>query len=162
MKQGRSLFLISIKMKKVLVYAIFLSLIYLNASCTFNNVNLNKKEDDIEGQKFLVHFYSKVAGRNYSDIDSLVSDSLKSLADTNGISKMVKFINNKVGNYKGYAIDDCYIIHVAGTEDEVSYNYKLKVRYDKGVIEEIIGFRSKDGLKLLINSYHANSDLLIR
>jgi hypothetical protein len=91
----------------------------------------------------------------------MVGDSLKQLAGTNGISKMVKFINNKVGNYKSYSIDDHYIRCVTGDDNQISYNYKLKVTYDKGLIDEIIGFKKQNGSKIKINSYHANSDLLI-
>ena len=99
---------------------------------------------------------------NYKSIDNAVDDSLKKIAGVNGISKMVKFINIKIGRYKSYEIDDQYIVFPDGENGEISYNYKLRVVYDKGIIDEIIGFRKKNGSKMRINSYHANSDLLIR
>jgi hypothetical protein len=143
---------------KKLVFLIIPVLMY---SCTFNNVYINRETDNNDGKAFLNQFYKKIANGNFQDVDSMVGDSLKQLAGTNGISKMVKFINNKVGNYKSYSIDDYYIRCVTGDNNQTSYNYKLKVAYDKGIIDEIIGFKKQNGSEIKINSYHANSDLLI-
>jgi hypothetical protein len=143
---------------KKLILLIIPILIY---SCTSNNIYINRESDNKEGKIFLNEFYKKIADTNFEAVDSMVGDSLKQLAGTNGISKMVKFINNKVGNYKSYTIDDHYIRCVTGDNNQISYNYKLKVTYDKGIIDEIIGFKKENGSEIKINSYHANSDLLI-
>ena len=143
---------------KKLPLLIIATLIY---SCTSNNVYINQEPDNDEAKIFLNKFYKKIVDKNFEAVDSMVGDSLKQLAGTNGISKMVKFINNKVGNYKSYTIDDYYIRCIIGDNNQISYNYKLKVIYDKGIIDEIIGFRKQNGLEIKINSYHANSDLLI-
>ena len=133
----------------------------LVCACTYNNVYINRQQDNSEGKVFLNQFYSNVASKNYKSIDNMVGDSLRQLAGANGISTMVKFINSKVGNYKGYNIDDYYIRCITGSSNEISYNYKLKVKYDKGIIDEIIGFKKRNGSVIKINSYHANSDLLL-
>ena len=44
-----------------------------------------------------------------------------------------------MGKYKSYTIDDFYSRHVTDN-NHISYNYKLKVTYKRGIIEEIIGF----------------------
>ena len=146
-------------MKKVML--ILMSLILLTYACTNSNVYINRQQDNDEGKAFLNKFYSNVINKNYESVDGMVGDSLKQLAGTNGISKMVKFINSKVGNYKNYIIDDHYIRCVTGSDNQTSYNYKLKVTYDKGTIDEIIGFKKQNDSDIKINSYHANSDLLI-
>jgi len=143
---------------KKLILLIIPILIY---SCTSNNVYINRESDNKEGKIFLNKFYKKIADKNFEAVDSMVGDSLKQLAGNNGISKMAQFINNKVGNYKSYTIDDHYIRCVTGDNNQIFYNYKLKVTYDKGIIDEIIGFRKLNGSEIKINSYHANSDLLI-
>jgi len=143
---------------KKLILLIIPFLIY---SCTSNNVYINRESDNNEGKIFLNKFYNKIADKNFEAVDSMVGDSLKQLAGTNGISEMAKFISNKVGYYKSYTIDDHYIRCVTGDNNQISYNYKLKITYDKGIIDEIIGFRKQNGSEIKINSYHANSDLLI-
>jgi hypothetical protein len=148
-------------MKKVGLKSILIASILLTGGCTFNNVYINRKQDNNEGKALLNKFYSNVSSKNYKGVDDMVSDSLKQLAGTDGISKMSKFIESKVGNYKSYKIDDYYIRCVTGSANETSYNYKLKVTYDKGTIDEIIGFKKQNGSDIKINSYHANSDLLI-
>ncbi len=135
---------------------------FLGSSCTYNNVYVNREEDNNNGKIFLNKFYANIADKNYEAVDGLVGDSLKQLAGANGVSKMLKLINNKVGNYKSYTIDDHYTQCITGSKNEISYNYKLKVTYDKGIVDEIIGFKKPNGGEVKLNSYHANSDLLIQ
>jgi hypothetical protein len=148
-------------MNKYTSFVILITLIFLLGSCTHNNVYINRLQDNVEGKVFLKKFYSNIENKNYEDVDQMVGDSLKQLAGTYGISNMVKYINSKVGNYKGYIIEDYYVRCITGSVNETSYNYKLKVMYDKGTIDEIIGFKKRNGSAITINSYHANSDLLI-
>jgi hypothetical protein len=110
---------------------------------------------------FLNRFYDNVAAKNFNKVDTMVNDSLKLLIGPNGISKMAIFINRKVGDYQGYTIVDYYIRAIEGSTNETSYNYKLKVSYQKGTVDEIIGLRKRNGSAITMNSYHANSDLLI-
>ncbi|WP_158798247.1 hypothetical protein [Pedobacter sp. L105] len=130
-------------------------------SCTSNSVYINRESDNKQGKILLNKFYKKIANKKFETVDSMVGDSIKQLSGANGISKTVKFINNKVGNYKSYTIDDHYTRCVTGDNNQISYNYKLKVTYDKGIIDEIIGFKKQNGSEIKVNSYHANSDLLI-
>lgn len=145
-------------MKRVLLTLVAFALLY---SCTYNNVYINRGKDNKEGEAFINKFYHNIANENFGEIDRMVSDSLIQMAGPDGISKMVKFINSKVGRYKSYIIDDHYIRCIAGSNNETSYNYKLNVTYDKGTVEEIIGLRKQNGTEIKMYSYHANSNLLI-
>ena len=144
---------------KILKVLILLSLI---TSCTFNNVTINQEADKEDGKAFLNEFYKRINDKDFEGVDGMVCDSLKLLAGNHGISKMLQFINTKVGDYKSYNIADLYIRNITGNVNEISYNYKLKVTYQKGTIEEIIGFKSQNKGNIKINSYHAYSDLLIK
>jgi len=148
-------------MKRTVLCLLTIWVICLTISCTSNNIYINREQDKREGKILLDKFYANINSKNYDAVDGMVGDSLKHLAGPSGISGMTKFINGKVGNYKDYKIVDMYIRCVIGDNNEKSYNYKLKVTYDKGVIDEIIGFKQQDGSDIKINSYHANSDLLI-
>jgi hypothetical protein len=149
-------------MKKSATYLFFLTIILAIFSCTYHNVYINREEDNKEGTAFLNKFYNHIANKNLDSVDAIVSDSLKLMAGSNGISKMIAFINKKVGDYKGYKIEDHYIRRIIGSTNETSYNYKLKVTYERGAIDEIVGFIRKDKSTIKLNSYHANSDLLLQ
>ncbi len=136
-------------------------IVSLTGACTFNNVAINQEADNQDGKVFLNEVYKKISTKDFDEVDTLVGDSLKQLAGSHGISKLLKFINTKVGSCKNYKISDLYIRNIAGNTNEISYNYKLKVTYQKGTIDEIIGFRRQNGGSIKINSYHAYSDLLI-
>ncbi|XHR97247.1 hypothetical protein ACFJIV_11685 [Mucilaginibacter sp. UC70_90] len=129
--------------------------------CTFNNVRINMAEDNNDGKAFLNVYYSKIKAKDYKGVDNMLSDSLKRLAGNNGFSKLLKFINSKVSTYNSYKIEDYYVKRITGSMNEISYNYKLKVTYQKGTTEEIIGFKRLNGGVIKVNSYHAYSDLLI-
>lgn len=146
---------------KKLVLISTIGALFIITACTHNNVYINRKVDNDEGKMFLDKFYSRVADKDYSTISAMVSDSLKHLVGTDGLDKLLKFIYKKVGSYKSYNIDDFYIRTTIGSNNETTYHYKLKVAYEGGIVEEIIGFKKQAGSKIKINSYHANSDLLI-
>ena len=149
-------------MKKLMIAFLLSPVIYFTVSCTFNAVYVNRPEDNSEGKVFLKRFYSNVKNEDYKQIDGMINDSLFQLYGRQGISTMIKFMHTKVGNYKSYVIDDYYIRRITGSSNMTYYNYKLKVKYDKGTIDEIIGFRKYNLSEIKINSYHANSDLLIK
>ncbi len=132
------------------------------SACTFNSTYINREADNNEGKVFLKRFYANVAHNNYQGLDDMVGDSLRQLAGPHGLGELVKRINSKVGSYKGYTIDDQYIRCTTGGNNETSYNYKLKVTYEKGTVDEIIGFKKQNGSEIKLNSYHANSDLLMK
>ena len=136
--------------------------VFFSTECTYNNVYINREDDNIEGKTYLKKIYQDIEAKNFDHLDAMVSDSLKQLAGPNGVSKLVVYINRKVGNYKSYIVVDRYIRAVTGSNNEISYNYKLKVTYDKGIIDEVIGFKKQNGSAIKIYTYHANSDLLMR
>ncbi|MBB6499357.1 hypothetical protein [Pedobacter cryoconitis] len=146
-------------MKNALYYLILI--VSLTCACTYNNVYLNREEDNNEGKVLLKKFYSNVINENYRGVDEMVGSSIKILGGPHVVRKLVKFINSKVGKCKGYTIEDRYIRRTTGSINETSYNYKLKVTYDKGTINEVIGFIKRDGSESKINAYQANSDLLM-
>jgi len=157
-----AMFLINYIMRKNVLYFLLTIIGFLlMMACTFNSVSINREQDDVEGQAFLKRYYHGIEKKEFNYLDSTEDDSLKRLVGPNGVSKLVKFINKKVGDYKSYHIEDRYIRAVVGSNNGVFYNYKLKVTYDKGTIDEIIGFKKQNGSAIKINSYHANSDLLM-
>jgi hypothetical protein len=96
-------------------------------------------------------------------VEGIVSDSMKLVGGgQSGINQLLKFINSKVGTYKSYHIEDRYIKCITGSTNNASYNYKLKVTYEKGTIDEIVGLQKKNNSDIRLFTYHANSDLLIR
>lgn len=141
---------------------LLMGLTVLLCSCNFNKVYINREEDRKEGQAFLDRFYDDIRTKNYARMDEIPTDSLKQLAGPNGISKLAKFINQKVGDYRGHSVDDAYIRRISGSRDETSYNFKLSVAYDRGTAQEIVGFKKENGSAIGLNSYRANSDLLMR
>lgn len=79
-------------------------IVSLTGACTFNNVAINQEADNQDGKVFLNEVYKKISTKDFDEVDSLVGDSLKQLAGSHGISKLLKFINTKVGSYKNYKI----------------------------------------------------------
>jgi hypothetical protein len=130
--------------------------------CTYHNIDINQETDNNEGKAFLNKFYHKISDRDFEGVDAMVADTLKHLAGSHGISKMVKFINTKAGAYKHYEIVNNYIRSITGSTSETSYDYKLKVTYEKGSIDETIGLKKENGSVIKLNSYYANSDLLVQ
>ena len=149
-------------MKAMRIIIILMASAVFMYSCTYSNIYINRETDNNDGKVFLNNIYQEIANKNFDGIDAVVSDSLKNLAGANGISKLAAFINRKVGNYKSYEIADYYIRCVTGSTNQISYNYKLKVTYEKGIVDEIVGLRKENGSSIKLNSYHANSDLLIK
>jgi hypothetical protein len=124
-------------------------------------VGFSSKEGYGDGKAFLEAFYLEIDNQNFSKIDDMITDSLRQLAGKNGLSKLVKTINEKVGNYKGHSVDGYFFNGKIDDIGQLTYHYKLDVMYDKGDVVETFGLKkTKSGIKL--NSYHANSDLLIK
>ncbi|MBE9601125.1 hypothetical protein [Pedobacter sp. MC2016-24] len=124
---------------------------------------MNREEDNEKGKVLLTDFYTKISDGDFEKIDKIVSDSLKQIAGPDGLSKLLKSINNKIGRYKSYTIEDHYTRCFTGKKNETDYFYKLKVVYDKGITDEVIRFtKQNNGAEGKINSYHAYSDLLLK
>lgn len=137
-------------------------IVVILCSCTYNNIYINRAADNNDGQKVVKKIYDEIAAKSFEHLDTMMSDSLKKLAGPNAISKLAGYINKKVGNYKSYVLDDSYIRSIVGSDNNISYNYKLRVTYDKGVIQEIIGLSKINGSAIKITAYRANSDLLMK
>jgi len=149
-------------MKKAFLHLAWIIVIVSISSCTFNRTYINSADDNREGEQFVNQFYSNVAGQKLMAIDSMVSDTLRKVAGPNGISKLVTLIHNKAGDYKTDSIADHYITRSSGSDNFTSYNYKIKVTYANGVVDEMIGMRKSDKGKVEMVAYHANSDILLK
>jgi len=147
-------------MKKLIFIGLLIA--GLASGCRYNNVYINREEDNNDGKKIVKEIYDNVASGNFNELDVLTSDSLKRLVGQNGVSKLAHYINKKVGKFKSYDINDFYIRSVVGSNNIISYNYKLKVVYEKGVIDEVIGLVKIADSPIRISAYRANSDLLIK
>jgi hypothetical protein len=148
-------------MKKLLLF-VFLNISFAFISCTYHNIYINREQDNLEGKEFLKKFYSNIHDKNYMALDSMASDSLKHLSGPDALSKLVRLINKKVGEYKSYSIIDVYNRAIIGSNSVISFNYKLSVKYDSGTVEEIVGFGKHDDIEIKMNSYHANSNLFMK
>lgn len=133
----------------------------LFSACTFTTSRIGSDADNKEGKVVLKKFYALLANKNFTAVDIMMSDSLKALVGPTGISKLLILVNKKVGGYKSYLIMDHYTKSIGGTNNFTIYEYKVKTTYDKGVVDELVGFR-KDNGKIKLNMYRANSDLLIQ
>lgn len=87
---------------------------------------------------------------------------MKKNVGPHAISGIARLIVKKVGKYKNYKIVDHYNQYITGSTNITSYNYRLKVTYDKGVIDEILGFKKDKGPEAGLYLYRANSDLLMQ
>jgi hypothetical protein len=132
------------------------------SSCTFHSQYINRKDDNLKGQSFLNRFYAAIAKNDYASLDAMTSDTLKKMSSPNAISKIVRFVHSKVGGFKKFEISDFYNKSLTGSSEETEFNYKLKVFYDNGMVDEIIAFKQSNGSPIKIYAYHANSDLLIK
>jgi len=141
--------------------AVFILFIFIaTISCNFSNTYLNDPKDNEQGLNFLNQFYQKVKLKEKDQLDKLSSDTLKNLAGPNGLSKITTFIFEKLGNYRSYGIVDYKIARTTGTINRCIFNYKLKVVYENGTIDETISFKEEKDRSLKILSYNVYSDRL--
>jgi len=54
------------------------------------------------GKQVVNNFYNNISNNNYDALDLMTSGTLVNTAGKNAVSKIVKLINRKVGNYKSY------------------------------------------------------------
>jgi hypothetical protein len=138
----------NINRKKICVVLVVLTSLF--ASCLPEDIQVGREEDTKEGVKLLEAFYSNISNKHYEKIDAMVADSLKKYVGKHGISKMIIGIQNKVGVYKGYNIEEAYTGTFDGQSPETIYKYKLKVNFEKKAIGQYITFvRSGDKVQLV-------------
>ena len=133
-----------------------------SVSCSFKKVRLNDPKDNQDGLNFVSKFYKAVSDHSFSEINKFRTDSLKKFTGENGLTSLLKTINIKAGSFQKFEEVAHYNMAIDDGKPVVLYNYKIKVTYDKGVVLETIGLRKADGKPILLNSYHANSDLLVK
>jgi hypothetical protein len=141
---------------------IIITIFFLFQCCHFTPVYFNKEEDQIDGKVFLITFYNSIKTQNYNAIYKLTSDTLREVIGRDSLNKMYSRINFKIGAFRNYSITKFFIQRDEGRDTITTYSYKLKVTYEKGKVDEIIGLRkqNKDSIKII--SYKVYSDLLIR
>ena len=149
-------------MKKISIYALcFIGGLFF-VSCTFNGVYLNRASDVSDGKVALNKLYNQIGQKNFNIADDMLSDSLKATGVSAGqLSKILKFVNSKVGDFKSYKIVDSLVKRVVGSINETSYSFKLKVTYQKGTVDEVVGFQKQNNSGIKLYGYHVNSDLLM-
>lgn len=141
-----------------LLAAIIVSL----SACNFTSTSLNRTQDLQEGKKFVDKFYNAIKAQNNKALDHMAADTLKKLIGPNGISKITTLVYNKAGNYKSYTVTDAATRNITGNYAQTQYKFKLKVVYEKGVVNEDLGFIKMGSGEARIFAYHAYSDLLMK
>ena len=139
----------------------FLILSVSISSCTYQNTDINSEKDNADGKAFLRRFYKLISADDSVALNASMSDELRKVAGPYGISKLVHFVQRKVGYYERYSITDHYIESTKGTINEVHYSYKLNVYYQKALIVESIDLIKQNDQEIKLHAYHANSDLLM-
>ena len=138
----------------------FLLIICFLSACTFNHVDINRHEDIQEGKQFLIGFYKNVKNERFDSLDLIASDTLKKVIGLNGISKIATTVNDKLGRFKEFTISDSYTQRLVGSSNETLYKYKLKIAYEKGIIDEVVGLKKDKKAVIQVISYNVYSNLL--
>ncbi|TKC60135.1 hypothetical protein FBD94_14560 [Pedobacter hiemivivus] len=132
------------------------------SACTFSRTYVDRADDIQEGKQCVNNFYNSVSNKNYAALDLMTSGALVNTAGKNAVSKIVKLINRKVGNYKSYLIVDSNTVRTSGSSNKIIYRFKIKVTYEDGVVDEQVGLEKLETSDIKVMSYYANSDLLIQ
>ena len=100
--------------------------------------------------------------KNFGKIEELSSDSLLLLRGKERYRQLFEFVNLKVGGFEGYEVSEIGTKRVDKNGFiTIHYRVRNKVKYKKGLVDEVI-VQSKFGEKNIeIISYNVNSDLLM-
>ncbi|MEJ2904092.1 hypothetical protein WAE58_16725 [Pedobacter panaciterrae] len=151
----------NLKIQRVLLLYIVAIGLTISA-CTFSRTYVDRADDTQEGKQVVNNFYNNISNNNYDALDLMTSGALVNTAGKNAVSKIVKLINRKVGNYKSYLIVDSNTTRTEGSNNKTIFRFKVKVAYQHGTVDEVIGLEKLDDLDIKVISYNAYSDLLIR
>ena len=151
----------NLKIQRVLLLYIVAIGLTISA-CTFSRTYVDRADDIQEGKQVVNNFYNNISNNNYDALDLMTSGALVNTAGKNAVSKIVKLINRKVGNYKSYLIVDSNTTRTEGSNNKTIFRFKVKVAYQHGTVDEVIGLEKLDDLDIKVISYNAYSDLLIR
>lgn len=150
-------------MKSIIIYALFLILSINLTACSFTNVYNDLEEDHIDGKQFLDTLYRNVKKNDFNEIVTFASDSLVRVAGKESLLKLFIFVNSKVGNFEQYKVLEVQTRRVVKRGSRVIYyRFRNKVKYQKGIVEEVLALIREDEGKIKIMSYNAYSDLLLK
>lgn len=128
------------------------------ASCNYFSATDNGR-DLKEGKTVIGQFYADVKAENISAANQLAADTLKKVIGTDGLGKIVVYVNKKLGNFKSYSVVDARSSR-SEKSDNTLYKYKTKVIYDKTTVFEFIGLLKQGNGSPHIISYDVYSDML--
>ena len=132
------------------------------SACYFDNTYLDRPEDIQQGKKFVDSFYENVKNKDYKGLDLMASDTIKKVSGPDIDSKLTKFINSKAGDYVSYKIFSDNSKVIVGSDNISYYSFKVNVKYQKGVIAELLGLEKIGNSEIKIVTYRAYSDLLMK
>jgi hypothetical protein len=135
---------------------LFAPLILSLSACHFHRSFINDKGDIDEGRIFLNQFYNDVRLKDTTALSRLPSDSLKKLMHQKHVSlgTITSFVNLRFGNYHDYTVDTVYTNRTEGSINNTVYKYKLHVVYERGDLEELVGFVKNGSAGPLLNFYY--------
>jgi len=148
-------------MKVKNIYSLILILPLLTSafmSCNYFSATDNSR-DIKEGKVVVGQLYADVKSQNISAANQLAADTLKKVIGTDGLGKIVVYVNKKLGNFKSYAVVDARSSR-SEKSDNTLYKYKTKVVYDKTTVFEFIGLLKQGTGSPKIISYDVYSDML--
>jgi hypothetical protein len=141
---------------------ILLLAVTLLAACNFSSTYLNRENDIEEGKKFVSTFYSTIKSQDANAINKMASDTLAKMMGPGGLNKLTTLINTKVGAYKSYTVTQSDTRAITGSFARTEYKFRLKVIYEKGPVDEELGFMKTGNGETKIYAYHTFSDLLMK
>ena len=149
---------IKIRYSSVFLFSIILSL----CNCTYHNVAIDDEKDKFKGVTFTKSFYKKLNNKDFNSINKLVSDTLLNMIGDTGIQKLTSYINFKLGKLIEQNEIKVTTKRIEDTNITIFYLVKVKVKYEKGIIDEVLGLKQLNNDEIKIISYNAYSDLLVK
>lgn len=140
----------------LLLMVLFAPLALSLSACHFHRSFINDKGDVDEGRVFLNQFYNDVRLKDTTALYRLSSDSLKRIMRKNHVTLglITSFVNRRLGNYHDYTVDTVYTNRTVGSINNTVYKYKLHVVYERGELEELVGFVKNGSAGPLLNLYY--------
>jgi len=132
------------------------------ASCSWTKVYNDLEEDHIAGKHFLDGFYGAVKNKDLDKIEKLSSDSLLLLKGKERYRQLFEFINLKVGGFEGYEVSEVETKRVEKNGFiKVYYRFRNRVKYENGLVDEVVVLSKLGEKNIEIMSYNVNSDLFM-
>ena len=133
-------------------------IILVLSSCSYNQIDINKKIDQEEGRKFVANIYEKLMF--YQDNESILAST------SHGKEKLDHILNNarvKMGTLISYDIKsvETKSVEKNGLFKTVSYLIKIHVKYKNGESDEVFALIKQGDDKIFVNGYNIYSDLML-